>query len=138
MAFITAIVCLGAVLNLALWVAVYFKVEGMPLRLWGVAQRTRLVDEARALDVLQAAAAARVGGLMMGIQTYHDQLVMLLRAQAAEADKHARVIERLASEAGVALSTASELVCELRGLVGGARQDTEQPEPETTPGRGSA
>jgi hypothetical protein len=107
----------GAVLNLALWGAVYFKLSELPASVGRIVQRDRVADETRALDTLQAMAAARLGGLVVGIQTYHGEMATRLNAQVAAADTRARLIERRASEAGVALYTATTLVRQLRGLL---------------------
>lgn len=137
MGTVIVIVCLGAGLNLALWGLLYVKVDGLPLRVWQVAQRNRAADETRALDVLQAAAASRLGGLVIGVQTYHEQLAGLVRAQLAETEVRARVGERRASEAGSALVVASALVRDLRTLAEDlpsifdrrARRDDREPPP---------
>ena len=149
-------VCLGAALNLTLWGALYNKLRALPLDVWKVAQRNRVADETRALDVLQAAAASRLGGLLIGVRTYHEQLGGLVRAQLAEAEVRARVSERRASEAGAALGEASALVRDLRALAedlpslldrralqtgiaigeASARRGATEPAPETLRGSG--
>ena len=53
---------------------------------------------------------------MIGVQTYHDQLGGLARAQVAEAEVRARMTERRAADAGIALDAASALVRDLRTL----------------------
>ena len=58
MGTVIAIVSVGAALNLALWGALYHRLRGLPVDVWKVAQRSRVADENRALDVLQAAAAS--------------------------------------------------------------------------------
>jgi hypothetical protein len=110
------IACLSTALNLAMWGAFYLRLRGLPLDVWKVAQRDRAGDEKRALDVLQEAAASRIGGLVIAIKTYHDQLACLVRAQLAEAEVRARVSERRSSEASIALDAASVLVRDLRTL----------------------
>ncbi len=107
---------LSSTLNVALWSALYHRLSGLPLDVWKVAQRDRTGDEKRALDMLQEAAASRIGGLIIGIRTYHEQLAGLVRAQLAEAEVRARVSERRSSEASVALDAASALVRDLRTL----------------------
>jgi len=116
MGTVILIVSLGAALNLALWGAVYRKLDGIPHHVWKAAQRDRAADETRALDVLQAAAASRLGGLVIGVQTYHEQLAGLARAQVADAEVRARMTERRAADAGIALDAASALVRDLRTL----------------------
>jgi hypothetical protein len=117
MGIFIVIVCLGAGLNLALWGLMFVRVDGLPVRVWQLAQRNQVMDETRALDVLQAAAGSRVGGLVIALQTHQEQLSSLVRAQVADAEVRARVSERRSSEGGVALSAASALVHELRGLL---------------------
>jgi hypothetical protein len=116
MGTVILIVSLGAALNLALWGAVYHKLHDFPASASKVIERNRAVDETRALDVLQAAAASRLGGLVVGVQTYHEQLAGLARAKVAEAEVRARMTERRASDAAVALDAASALVRDLRTL----------------------
>ena len=116
MGIVIVVVCLGAGLNLALWVALYSKLAELPQRVWKAVERAREVDQQRALTALQEAAAAKVGMLVLGLRSYHDQLEGHLKAQVAEAEVRARVAERRSSDAGVALGAASALVAELRGL----------------------
>ena len=116
MGIVILVVSLGTALNLALWGALYRKLGELPLSVWKVAQRNRVVDESRAMDALQAAAASRIGGLVIGLQTYHDRLGDLTRARVADAEVRARVSERRASDTGVALSAATALVRDLRTL----------------------
>jgi hypothetical protein len=77
------IVCAGAALNLALWAALFHRLGDVPRSVWKIVRHRRTEDEARALDVLQAAASSRLGGLVIGVQTYHDEIVRLARAEAA-------------------------------------------------------
>ena len=116
MGTVILIVSLGAALNLALWGAVYHKLRSLPVSVRSVIERNRIANETRALDVLQAAAASRLGGLVIGVQTYHEQLAGLVRSQVADAEVRARMTERRAVEAGIALDAASALVRELRTL----------------------
>ena len=116
MGTVILIVSLGAALNLALWGALFHRVGTIPRSVWKIAQRSRTEDESRALDVLQAAAASRLGGLVIGVQTYHEQLAGLVRARVAEAEVRARTTERCAADAGIALDAASALVRDLRTL----------------------
>jgi hypothetical protein len=109
----------SATLNLALWGALYRRLDGLPERIFALARRQRAADQARALTVLQEMAAARVGPLVQGLRVYHEQLDADLRGRIAAAELRARVTERSSSEAGVALSAASTLVRELRALLDG-------------------
>jgi hypothetical protein len=111
------IAVVSAMLNLALWGAVYHKLRHLPPSVWRVAQLERLAEAARALDTLQAMAAARLGALLVGVQTYHSEMATLLNAERAAADVRARILERRASEAGIALDTATTLVREVRALL---------------------
>jgi hypothetical protein len=120
MEFANVIASVGAALNLAAWGALFAKLRALPLSVAKAAQRDRVADEKLALDVLQAAAASRVAGLVIGLQRYHEQLGGLVRAQLADAEVRARVSERRSSDAAVALSAASVLVRELRGLLNDA------------------
>jgi hypothetical protein len=129
MGIVILLLCLSAGLNLALWGALYRAVDGLPFRIFNLARKERAADEALALTVLQEAAAAKVGPLVQGIRAYHDQLDAGLRAQIAEAEVRARVTERRSSDAGVALSTASALVCDLRELLGLAHRRPSLPAP---------
>jgi hypothetical protein len=116
MATLTVIVSLEAALHVILWAALYYKVQHTPLAVWQALQRTRAADENRALDVLQAAAASRIAGLVLALQSHHEHLAALVRAQIADAEMRARVSERRSSEAGIALDAASTLVRDLRTL----------------------
>jgi hypothetical protein len=116
MGTVIVIVSLGAAVNLALWGVLYHRLHGLPLDVWKVVQRNRVVDETHAMEALQAAAASRLGGLVIGVQTYHDQLAGHARAQVAEAEVRARMTERRAADAGIALDAASALVRDLRTL----------------------
>ena len=111
------VACVSGALNVVLWGALYHKLHRLPPSLWkAAAPRDRAADEKRALDVLQEAAASRIGGLVIGIRTYHEQLGGIVQAQLAEAEVRARISERRASEAGVALCAASALVRDLRAF----------------------
>jgi hypothetical protein len=117
MGIVIVIVSLGAALHLALWGALYRKLSELPLSVWKIGQRNRMADETRALDLLQAMAATKLGGLVIGVQTYHDELAALTKAQTADAEVRARLNERRVSEVGATLDAASDLLRRLRGLV---------------------
>jgi hypothetical protein len=78
---------------------------------------------------LQEAAASRIGGLVIAIRTYHDQLAALVRAQVADAEVRARVSERQSSEAGVALSRTY-----IRLSEAAARVEAKRTSPTSPPG----
>jgi hypothetical protein len=111
------IVCVSAGLNLALWGALYVRLDGLPLRLWSLAKKERSEDDEAALTLLQERAAAKAGAIVESLRDYDEQVAASFRAQVAEAQVRARIAERQSSEAGVALSAASALVRELRWLL---------------------
>jgi hypothetical protein len=122
MEIVIVIVCLGAVLNLAVWRALARKLDGLPAGIWNVARKERTADEGRAMTVLQEAASAKAGPLLIGIRSFHDQLYADLRAQLADAKVQTRIAERRSIEAGVAFSAASVLVRELRETLDAAKE----------------
>ncbi len=126
----------GAALNLALWVALWRKVDELPAAFLALARRERADAEARALTVLQEMAAARVTSITLSLQSLEEQHIERNRNERAEAEVRARVAERRAHDTGTALAPAGALVRELRatldalgelprrppGLPGGARR----------------
>jgi hypothetical protein len=116
MGTVLVVVCVGAALNLGLWAALFYRLGTLPRTVWKLVQRRRAEDDARALDVLQSAAASRLGGLVVGVQTYHDELLRLARAEAAAMEVRARRTDRQASDAAIVLAAASALVRDLRTL----------------------
>ena len=106
----------GLALALALLIAIHHKLDGLPPRLWAIAKRERAADEARALTALTEATAARVGTITLGLRHHEEHLAASVRAQIAEAETRARVVERRSSDAGVALHAATDLVRALRSL----------------------
>ena len=108
------IVCVSACLNLALWAALFRRLDGLPLRIWSMAKKDRADGESYALTLLQERTAARVGAIVSLLRTHEEHVADAFRAQVAEAEIRARISERRSSEAGVALSVASGLVRELR------------------------
>ena len=113
--------CVGAGLCLASWAVIYRKVATLPRTVWEIVRQERAAEAARAQTALQEAAALRVGAITLSLREHEEALTAGLRAQIADADNRARVIERRASDAGVALSTATELVRESRALRDGLR-----------------
>jgi hypothetical protein len=111
------IVCVGTGLNLALWAGLYLRLDGMPLRIWGMARKERAEGDSRDAIALQEAAAAKVGAIVNALRAYQEEVAKAYRAQLAEADVRTRICERRSSEAGVALSGATVLVRELRGIL---------------------
>jgi hypothetical protein len=123
------ILCVSACLNLALWAALYRRLDGLPLRLWSMAKTDREAGDSRALTLLQERTAAKVGDIVSSLRTHEEHVADAFRAQVAEAEIRARVSERRSSEAGVALSVASGLVRELRELLDGPLESPRAPLP---------
>jgi hypothetical protein len=121
MGIVIAIVCVGTGINLALWGALYAKLDGLPLCIWSMAKKERTDGEGAALTLLQEQTAAKVGVIVKSLREYEENVAGGFRAQVAEAQVRARIAERQSSEAGVALSAASALVRDLRGLLDGER-----------------
>jgi hypothetical protein len=117
MGIVILIVCLSMALNLALWSALYRVLDGVPLRIFSLSRQDRAADEAHALAVLEAAAAARVNVLTLSLRSYDEQLAERSREAVAAAELRARVAERRSTDAVSALGAASALVRELRTLV---------------------
>jgi hypothetical protein len=110
------VVCVGAGVCLALWAVLHRKVAEVPRTVWEIVRQERAAEAARAQTLVQEAAAVRVGAIVRSLREHEEQGAASLRAQIAEAENRARVTERRASDAGVALSAVSELVRESRAL----------------------
>jgi hypothetical protein len=134
MGAVIVIVCVGAGLNLALWGALYVRLDGLPMRIWSMLRKERSEGDSRALTLLEERAAVKVGAIVESLRMYEEHVVEGYRAQVAEAQVRARIAERQSSDAGVALSAASVLVRELRGLLDGTRA-TSPAAPAATEGR---
>ena len=140
--------CIGAGVVLALWAVIYRKIAAIPRTVCEVVRQERAAEAERAQTALQEAAALKVGALVQSLRNYDELSAHGYRSQIADAENRARRIERRASDAGVALSAASELVREslalrdeLRGLVataatGGAPHQRETTELPHTAGLG--
>ncbi len=128
MGIVIVVVCVGTGINLALWGALYVRLDGLPLRIWSMAKRERTDGESAALTLLQERTAAKVGAIVKSLREYEEHVAASFRAQVAEAQVRARVVERQSSEAGVALSAASALVRDLRAL-----RDDERAPPSAPP-----
>ena len=109
-------VCVGAGVCLASWAVIYLKLAALPRTVWEIVRQERAAETARAQTAVQEAAAIRVGAIVRSLRDHEDQSAAGYRAQIADAENRARVTERRASDAAVALSTASELVRESRAL----------------------
>jgi hypothetical protein len=112
------VACLAAVvaLQLALLLRIHRRLDALPLHLRSIVKEERPDGEA-ALAALHEAAATKAALIVAGIRSFHDQLDANLRTQLADAEVRARLSERRSSEAGVALTTASRLVRELRNVL---------------------
>jgi hypothetical protein len=122
MGIVIVVMCLGTGIHLVLWGALYRQLDGLPLRIWSLAKKERGDGDARALTALEETTAARVGAIVMSLRTYEEHLAAAFRAQVAEAEVRARIVERQSAEAGVVLSAASALVRELRGALDGVER----------------
>jgi hypothetical protein len=103
-------------LVLALLAAILRKLDGLPPRVWGIAQRERAREESTALEVLTDSTRARVTTIVAGLRAYEEQVAASWRDQIASGETRARVAERRAADVGVALSAATDLVREAREL----------------------
>jgi hypothetical protein len=117
MEIVIAIVCVGAGLNLALWGALWNKLAGLPAAIQAEMRRERREGEARALTVLQEAAAAKVGSITLALRSLEEQESARHRAELGAAELRARLAERRAAEVAPVLGAASDLVRDLRTLL---------------------
>lgn len=108
----------GLALAIALLVAIYRKLERLP---------TRAQSDATAIIALKNATAIEVATITAALRSYEEHLAEQHQQAVAGAETRARLAERRASDAGVALSAASELVRELRALIDDARGSRVQP-----------
>ncbi|MEO7327976.1 MAG: hypothetical protein ABI193_05325 [Minicystis sp.] len=106
-----AVIALLLVLALISW-----RIDRLPGRLFHLVKQERAREDNRAQTALLEAAALKVGPLVGGIRTYHDQIAASMQVQIAEAEIRARVAERRALDASTYLGAASVLVSDLRGL----------------------
>jgi len=120
----------GLVLALALLIAINHRLARLVPRLSAIVRAERAHDDARSLTALQEAAAAKVGLVTVSLRRYEEQVAEAFRAQVAEAETRARMVERQSADAGIALSAAAELVRELRALLDGAGARRDQPAAE--------
>jgi hypothetical protein len=112
--YIAAGVALALVL--ALLAAILRKLNGLPPRVWGIAQRERAREESTALEVLTDSTRTRVTAAVASLRAYEEQVAASWREQVASGETRARVAERRAADVGVALSAATDLVREAREL----------------------
>lgn len=113
---VVAVFALIAIVLLLLLARLSFHIDKIPGRLFALVKQERAREDSRAQSALLEAAALKVGPLVAGIRTYHEQLAASLHAQLAEAETRARVAERRALDASTYLGAASTLVGDLRGL----------------------
>jgi hypothetical protein len=112
MGIVIVIACVVLGLNLTLWAALFSKLNELPRRLGRFAERHDAEGERSGMTALQEAVASRVAGY---------------RTQVIDAEIRARLAERQASEAGVALFAASALVRELHQVLDRAHQGARAP-----------
>lgn len=98
------------------------RIESLPRRLLDRLEALRTQKDAQAQALAMEAAARKVGPLIAGIRSYHDQMAASLRAQLADAELRARLRERRDEDGVAYLSAASKLVGELRALYDARRQ----------------
>jgi hypothetical protein len=110
------IIAIVLVLLVVSVVVLSFRIDRIPRRLQVLFHDERSRGENLARAVLTEAAAQKIGPLLAGMRSAHDQTVASLRAQLAEAETRARVSERRASDAVIYLEAASTLVSALRAL----------------------
>lgn len=134
---VIVVVCLSAALNLALWAALYRKLDRFPAALRAQVRRERAEAQAEAMTVLQAAAALKVGAITAALRAREEEAATLYRDEVAAADLRTRIAERRAADAAPMLRTASELLRQLRELlnplVAAAGKRTVPPPPEPDP-----
>ena len=120
--FVGMIVGLCSVLALMIWqiAALRRRIGELPLSVWSLARKERAGEQDQALAALHDAAERKVSTLVAGIQSYHNKLAADLREESANAELRARIVERHAEEAGVALDAAIGLVNTLRELIDNA------------------
>ena len=111
----------GIAVVLVLICGLYWKLAGMPARLWGVA-RAELAREHAANDLavqkaLGETVEARAGALLSGLRQYQEQLAANLRRQVQDAELRARVADRHATDTGTTLEAATVLLRELRSTL---------------------
>ncbi|MEO7327156.1 MAG: hypothetical protein ABI193_01170 [Minicystis sp.] len=112
----TNIVALLATILLLVLAFLSFRIDKIPARLFTLVKQERAREDSRAQATLLEAAALKVGPLVSGIRTYHEQIAASLRAQLAEAETRARIAERRALDASTYLDAASTLIVDLRAL----------------------
>ena len=117
MGTVIVIVCLGAALNLALFVALHRRLDALPARVLALAKAERAEGEARALASLGEAASAKVATITLSLRGYEEQIADRAREALAAAEIRARLAERRSNDAATALGAASQLVRELRRML---------------------
>lgn len=96
------------------------KLRDLPSAVRTLIRKEREQDGVRQLDAMKEAVAARAGQAVIAIQSYQEQLAHSLRAQIADAETRARIVERRAADTTTALEAASTLVRELRAALDSA------------------
>jgi hypothetical protein len=108
---IVAALAVAIILVLAL---ISWRIDKLPARLFTLVKNERARDDGQSQAIMMEAAALKVGPLIAGIRSYHEQMEASLRAQLAEAETRARISERRAADASTYMDAASALVAELR------------------------
>lgn len=114
----TIVIGAGLALALALLVSIHRRLDALPARA-GADRRERAPDAAAALGALKQATTLEVATITAALRSYEEHVAEQYQQMLAAAEMRARVAERRSADAGIALSTASELVRELRALVDG-------------------
>ena len=90
-ATIVVVVALGLLLVLGL---MSWRIALLPRRLLTLIKNERAGDDAQTQALLLEAAAVKIGPLLVGIRTFHEQAAASLRAQLIEAEARARFAEQ--------------------------------------------
>jgi hypothetical protein len=113
---IVAVIAIVAIVLLLLLALIAVRIDQIPARIFNLMKQERAREDNRAQTALLEAAALKVGPLIAGIRTHHDQFAASLQAQLAEADTRERIAERRALDASTYFEAASTLVGDLRGV----------------------
>jgi len=107
----TVFIGAGLALAVALLVAIHRKLD--------IDRRERPRDDATALAALRRAATVEVATITAALRAYEEHVAEQYQQMVAASETRARVAEQRSSDAGVALSAASDLVRELRAALDG-------------------
>lgn len=112
-ATIVVVIALGLLLVLSL---ISWRIAVLPRRLLTLIKKERAGDDAQTQALLLEAAAVKIGPLLVGIRTFHEQAAASLRTQLVEAEARARFAERQVADASTYLDASAALVSDLRRL----------------------